>query len=80
MYWAVGGGIRVRTPIGPVRLDFAWRLPIGRPLEVETSETPVNVWATNGGCFGIGARTAPSSYAGSPEGPCSIHLSVGEAF
>lgn len=78
MFWAVGGGVRYRTPIGPVRLDFAYRLPIGRPLSVDADLSMV--WATNGGCFGIGQRTAPRDYAGSPEGPCSIHLSVGEAF
>lgn len=78
MFWAVGGGLRYRTPIGPIRLDFAYRLPIGPPLEVVAPESPTYIWHTNGGCFGLGARGP--SYAGSPEGQCSVHLSVGEAF
>jgi translocation and assembly module TamA len=86
MYWAVGGGLRYRTPIGPIRLDFAYRLPIGKPLDVivpdreKDPSLPNMVYQGQGGCFGIGRQQAGDVYAGAPEGSCSIHLSVGEAF
>jgi len=74
---AVGIGIRYRTPIGPIRVDLAARLPIGAPLE------RAGVLRQHGfsrGCFfGLGA--GPSNvYAGAPEGQCAFHVSVGEAF
>jgi translocation and assembly module TamA len=31
MLWAVGFGFRYLTPVGPIRLDLAFRLPFGRP-------------------------------------------------
>ncbi|HEY0706838.1 MAG TPA: BamA/TamA family outer membrane protein [Polyangia bacterium] len=31
MLWAVGFGFRYLTPVGPIRLDLAFRLPVGRP-------------------------------------------------
>jgi translocation and assembly module TamA len=75
---AVGIGVRYRTPIGPIRLDVAVRLPFGAPLEQYTvSGYP---FAVNRGCFlGLG-RGGSDVYPGSPEGQCAFHLSVGEAF
>ena len=34
MLFGIGGGIRLRTPVGPVRLDIAYRPNIGPPLPV----------------------------------------------
>ena len=33
MLWAVGVGIRILTPIGPIRLDVARRLPVRTPAD-----------------------------------------------
>ncbi|MGA9522984.1 MAG: BamA/TamA family outer membrane protein [Myxococcaceae bacterium] len=74
----VGGGVRYRTPVGTVRLDVAFRPDIGPPLPVFDPPSEQPIFLPGNGCFGFG-RTA-SSRAGSPEGICSIHLSVGEAF
>jgi translocation and assembly module TamA len=79
MQYAIGFGLRYNTLVGPIRLDFAYRLNHGGPLPVVPNPTqPVLV--TNGGaeCFGIG--TSPTSYAGYPAGRCAITLSIGEAY
>jgi translocation and assembly module TamA len=79
LLWAVGTGVRYRTPVGPVRLDLAYRLPFGPPLPIfaEPGDPPL-VYEPSAGCFGIGA-TSPAR-GGAPEGVCSLHLSIGEAF
>ncbi len=78
LLWAVGGGIRYRTPVGPVRLDLAYRLPFGPPLAVyEVTGEPLSYEPTSG-CFGLGRTSADRG--GAPEGVCSLHLSIGEAF
>jgi outer membrane protein insertion porin family len=33
MKYAVGGGVRIATPVGPVRLDYGWKLRLARPDE-----------------------------------------------
>ena len=74
---ALGFGVRYRTPIGPIRVDLAARLPVGAPLE---RAGVVRQNAVNRGCFfGLGAGQS-DVYAGSPEGVCAFHVSVGEAF
>lgn len=75
---AVGAGVRYRTPAGPLRLDLAYRPNIGRPLELTQSGDGNLTFPSPTGCFGIGSRQG--TRAGSPEGPCAIHLSIGEAF
>lgn len=75
--YAVGIGARYLTPVGPIRLDIAHRLDIGAPLPLIGPATLVPV--SNPGCFGFFApRNA--AYAGAPEGQCTFHLSIGEAF
>lgn len=75
LYHAVGAGARYRTPIGPIRLDFAYRLDIG---DVLPQSNPLGLsYQTRSGCFGLG-RSGPK--AGAPEGPCTLQISVGEAF
>ena len=77
LYTAVGIGARYRTPLGPIRLDLAFRLPLGGPQDVR-QEDPRMLSYQRGGCFGIG--TTPSTWGGYPEGVCAFHLSIGEAF
>ena len=75
MLVAVGGGIRYRTPLGPIRLDFGYRPNIGPPLQV-TQSAELSA-PTQSSCFGLGKG---SRGAGAPEGRCVVHISIGEAF
>jgi translocation and assembly module TamA len=75
---AAGFGLRYLTAFGPIRLDLAHRLPLGPPLPVGMPANGGVDYPTYGSCFGLGS--APAGYAGSPEGLCSFHLSIGEAF
>lgn len=84
LYTAVGIGARYITPLGPVRLDFGVRLPLGGPLQVRSSDGVP--YKSSPGCF-FGAfappptaAESPMPYAGSPDGLCALHLSIGEAF
>jgi translocation and assembly module TamA len=74
---AVGIGVRYRTPIGPIRLDLAARLPVGAPLEIQGR--PLEHVVNRGCFFGLGAGHS-DVYPGSPEGQCTFHLSIGEAW
>ncbi|MBI3182384.1 MAG: BamA/TamA family outer membrane protein [Myxococcales bacterium] len=76
LLFAVGLGLRYRTPLGPIRLDLARRLPVGPPLEVN----PPPAEKLPGRCFTSGIWGADPGYAGSPEDLCSFHVSIGEAF
>jgi translocation and assembly module TamA len=83
LYTAIGLGARYRTPIGPIRLDVAYRLPLGGPQEVDTSS--VKTFRNDPGCFfGLGASSVyqgvPMAYAGAPDSRCALHISIGEAF
>ncbi len=78
MQYAVGFGLRYRTLVGPLRLDFGRRLPFGPPLEVMQPPGQHLRYPIQYSCFGFFGQ-APG-YAGSPEGICAFHLSVGEAF
>lgn len=76
---AVGVGLRYLTPVGPVRLDLAYRLPSpGRPLPLIPSPDGPLSFDRATGCFGIGEGNPDA--AGAPESPCALHLSIGEAF
>jgi translocation and assembly module TamA len=83
-YHALGVGLRYLTVVGPIRVDIARRLNIGRGLPVST---PGYIYPGSGGCFGLGRRwttsgprTRGATFAGAPEGQCALHLSIGEAF
>ncbi len=75
LYHAVGMGLRYLTVVGPIRLDIARRLNVGAPLIVGG---PDSTNLASGTCFGLGSKK--TDYAGSPEGLCTVQLSIGEAF
>jgi len=68
LQWAAGLGIRYRTPIGPVRLDLAGRLPTDLSDDVDFDDRFPAVPGTEG---------APGRRH---ERILSLHLTVGEAF
>ncbi|WP_257979065.1 BamA/OMP85 family outer membrane protein [Corallococcus exiguus] len=82
-YHALGAGLRYLTVVGPIRLDIARRLNIGRGLPVSD---PGYIYPSSGGCLGFGRKfdktstSAEAAYAGAPEGLCAVHISIGEAF
>jgi len=78
MQYAVGFGLRYKTIIGPIRVDFAYRLNHGGPLPIITD--PAHPVAATGGteCFGLGQGT--TTYGGYPEGRCALTISIGEAY
>lgn len=77
LQYAVGAGVRVKLVV-PIRLDFAYRPNFGPPLPVAQLPGYDLVYPQQGTCFGLGDKGL--TRAGSPEGPCAITLSVGEAF
>jgi translocation and assembly module TamA len=94
-YQAVGLGVRYLTIVGPVRLDLARRLNIGKPLPIfDPASGRSTTLGGVGDCFGLGVKqdriTRPDGtealvprekeYAGAPEGLCTFFLSIGEAF
>jgi len=78
MQYAVGIGLRYKTFLGPIRVDFAYRLNHGGPLPIIPD--PANPIAAPGNtsCFGLG--NASPTYAGYPEGRCVLTISIGEAY
>lgn len=74
---ALGIGLRYRTPIGLLRVDFGYRLNVGGPLPVVPVQPPV-VYDQNTACLGIG--TGSPTYAGAPWQRCAFHFAVGESF
>jgi translocation and assembly module TamA len=78
MQYAVGIGLRYKTFIGPIRVDFAYRLNHGPPLPIIPDPTNPIAAPANTSCFGIGNGSA--SYAGYPESRCALTISIGEAW
>jgi translocation and assembly module TamA len=80
--WAVGVGIRYLTPIGPIRVDLARRLPYGT-LPVLYAVDPVTgalgtmPYAPDDSCFGIGGSHVTTLVS---DNRCVLHISIGEAF
>ena len=87
LLYAVGAGVRYNTPLGPIRLDFAFRPNLGPALPTAVAPGFSGDAPPTTGCFGLGrghGTYAPgggySGSGGAPEGPCSLQLSIGEAF
>jgi translocation and assembly module TamA len=78
LQYALGLGLRYKTVIGPIRVDFAHRLNIGPELPVFQPSGMRIDYPVNGGCFGIGGNGR--HFAGAPEGMCNLEISIGEAF
>ncbi len=81
MQHTIGVGLRYITLVGPIRLDIGYRPPIGGALRVFSTpglEGLVSE-ASDTSCFGLFGRKG-TTYPGAPEGRCSLHLSIGEAF
>ena len=93
LQWALGIGLRYLTPVGPIRVDIAYRLPFGRPPPLfdeqgreityrRIGETGVEFGTETGAninktCFGIGGSN-PNTWV--RDGLCVFHISIGEAF
>ena len=81
--WAAGVGLRYLTPIGPIRLDVARRLPFGRqpPLYMQNATTgaieQVQSYAVDDGCFGLFSSHPSTPVA---DGSCVLQISIGEAY
>jgi translocation and assembly module TamA len=82
LLWATGFGLRYRTVIGPIRVDFARRLQFGRPpplyvIDPNTGAVTSTPYAVADDCFGIGGsgRATPVT-----DGLCVLHIAIGEDF
>jgi len=80
--WAVGVGIRWLTPVGPIRLDLARRLPFGTPpvlyqADPVTGAITPTAYTPDNSCFGIGGSHAATLVS---DNMCVLHISIGEAF
>ena len=80
--WAVGPGLRYLTPVGPVRVDLAFRLPFGRlpPLfatDAAGQIVEIPSYPVDNSCFGLFG-----SHPATPvtDSLCVLHISIGEAF
>lgn len=79
---AVGFGLRYRTPVGPVRIDFARRLLVGNPpplFRVDQDSGQLvqeNGYKVDDSCFGLGG----SGGSVVSDNLCVLHISIGEAF
>ncbi len=79
LQYSVGLGMRYLTLVGPIRVDFAYRLPFGKPPSVaHLPEGPALLPPPGGGCFGIGDKQGGPN--DNPEPACALHISIGEAF
>jgi translocation and assembly module TamA len=78
---AVGFGLRYRTPVGPIRVDFARRLQVGRPpplyeVDATTGRIVQESYKVDDSCFGLGG----SGSSVVTDNLCVLHISIGEAF
>ncbi|HSY40096.1 MAG TPA: hypothetical protein VLA79_11230, partial [Polyangia bacterium] len=82
--WAVGVGVRYLTPIGPIRLDLARRLPFGTLPALYTSDPytgtisgPSSTYPVDESCFGFFGSHPTTQVS---DGACTLQISIGEAF
>ncbi len=79
MQYAVGFGFRYNTIIGPIRLDFAYRLNHGGPLPIIPDPThPVHAPGGHGVLRDRDRK--PHLRAVSRTGRCALTISIGEAY
>ncbi len=82
LLWAVGIGLRYRTPVGPIRVDFARRLQVGRPPPLY-AVNPIGggiaqmPYTVDDSCFGLGG-THRGTFVN--DNLCVLHIAIGEAF
>jgi translocation and assembly module TamA len=82
LLWAVGFGLRYRTPIGPIRVDFARRLQRGRPppllaIDPTTGAVSRKAYLVDDSCFGLGGSGRITEVK---DNLCVFHIAIGEAF
>ncbi len=81
MMFAVGVGLRYRTAIGPIRVDFARRLPFGTPPQLFVVDATGRIleqpYPIDDSCFGVGGSHVATVV---PDNLCVLHISIGEAF
>jgi translocation and assembly module TamA len=78
--WAAGLGLRYLTPIGPLRVDVARRLPLGTlpPLFIDTAGSiQTQSYAVDTSCFGLFGSQPATAVS---DGSCVLQISIGEAF
>ena len=79
--WAVGVGLRYLTPIGPIRLDLARRLPFGTLPVLYLADPDGNVmpvsYTPDESCFGFFGSHGDNQVS---DGACTLQISIGEAF
>jgi translocation and assembly module TamA len=80
--WAVGIGARLLTPVGPIRVDLARRLPFGNaPVLYQVDERTGAIvqanYTPNDSCFGLFGSGAATLV---PDNMCVLHFAIGEAF
>lgn len=79
--WAVGLGVRLITPVGPIRVDLARRLPFGDlpvlyAVDAAGAIAPLP-YVANNSCFGLWGSHAPTPV---DDSMCVLHFGIGEAF
>jgi translocation and assembly module TamA len=82
LLWAVGIGLRYVTAVGPIRVDLAYRLPVGRLPTLYYSNPDTGAimemgYQVNERCFGL---FGPNPGGPVTDGPCVVQVSIGEAF
>jgi len=80
--WAVGVGVRYLTPVGPIRVDLARRLPFGDPpvlyqVDGTTGAIVPTGYTPDNSCFGLWGSGAATLV---PDNMCVLHFAIGEAF
>ncbi len=80
--WAVGVGLRYLTPIGPIRLDLARRLPFGTLPALYATDAAgaiyqVPSYPVDESCFGFFGSHPDTPVS---DGACTLQISIGEAF
>src|SRR6185295_2496758 len=79
--WAVGVGVRLLTPVGPIRVDLARRLPFGTlPVLYQVDAMGAIVptpYTPDDSCFGLFGSHVTTPV---PDNMCTLHIAIGEAF